>query len=197
MRLTPEIAILSAATPLDVAPVLADLLDDACGEDDRVDLEKAFELLRQEAESPEPEESEEDAEADDDEIAPLYDIAHAALGLPTGCAACRDAVHREHDHDHDDDDGGRPRASAGAAGRHLRRARGRAQHVGAADRAADRAAGRGNVYPAFRSDAVARGVHPRPERGRRGPERSWRISSNTLDWPSARTPRRCRPSGLP
>ena len=98
-----EIAILSATTPLDVAPVLADLLDDACGEDDRVDLEKAFELLRQEAESPEPEESEEDAEADDDEIAPLYDIAHAALGLPTGCAACRDAVHREHDHDHDDE----------------------------------------------------------------------------------------------
>ena len=107
MRLTTEIAILSAATPLDVAPVLADLLDDACGEDDRVDLEKAFELLRQEAESPEPEEpeeSEDDAEADDDEIAPLYDIAHAALGLPTGCAACRDAVHREHDHDHDDEE---------------------------------------------------------------------------------------------
>jgi hypothetical protein len=99
-----EIAILSAATPLDVAPVLADLLDDACGEDDRVDLEQAFELLRREAESPEPEESEEDAETDDDEIAPLYDIAHAALGLPTGCAACRDAVHHQGDHDHDDDD---------------------------------------------------------------------------------------------
>ena len=84
--------------------MLADLLDDACGEDDRVDLEQAFELLRREAESPEPEESEEDAETDDDEIAPLYDIAHAALGLPTGCAACRDAVHHQGDHDHDDDD---------------------------------------------------------------------------------------------
>jgi len=99
-----EIAILSAATPLDVAPVLADLLDDACGEDDRLDLEQAFELLRAEAESPEPEDSENDAEADDDEIAPLYDIAHEALGLPTGCAACREAIHRTHDHDHEDDD---------------------------------------------------------------------------------------------
>jgi len=96
-----EIAILAAATPLDVAPVLADLLDDACGDDDRVDLEKAFELLRQEAEAPEPEGAEEDAETDDDEIAPLYDIAHEALGLPSGCAACREAVHREHDHGHD------------------------------------------------------------------------------------------------
>jgi hypothetical protein len=99
-----EIAILSAATPLDVAPVLADLLDDACGEDDRIDLEKAFELLRAEAESPEPDGSEDDAEADDDEIAPLYDIAHEALGLAAGCAACREASHHEHAHDADDTD---------------------------------------------------------------------------------------------
>jgi len=99
-----EIAILSAATPLDVAPVLADLLDDACGDDDRLDLEKAFELLRQEAESPEPEDAEEAPDADDDEIAPLYDIAHEALGLATGCAACREAVHHDHDHDHADDE---------------------------------------------------------------------------------------------
>ena len=47
-----EIVALAAGTPLDVAPVLADLLDDAVGEDDRIDLEKAFELLRAEAESP-------------------------------------------------------------------------------------------------------------------------------------------------
>ena len=105
-----EIVALAAGTPLDVAPVLADLLDDAVGEDDRIDLEKAFELLRAEAESPEPEEAEEDdAEADDDEIAPLYDIAHAALGLATGCTACRAAVEAgaEHDHgdEHDDEDG--------------------------------------------------------------------------------------------
>ena len=99
-----EIAILSAATPLDVAPVLADLLDDACGEDDRIDLEKAFELLRAEAESPEPEDSEDDVEADDDEIAPLYDIAHEALGLATGCAACREASRHDHEHGHSDDD---------------------------------------------------------------------------------------------
>ncbi len=99
-----EIAILSAATPLDVAPVLADLLEDACGEDDRVDLEKAFELLRAEAESPEPDESEDDAEADDDEIAPLYDIAHDALSLVTACTACREAVHHDLDHDDEDED---------------------------------------------------------------------------------------------
>jgi hypothetical protein len=101
-----EIVALSAGTPLDVAPVLADLLDDAVGDDDRVDLEKAFELLRAEAESPEPDDAEDDADADDDEIAPLYDIAHAALGLATGCAACREAVESgaDHDHDHDDDD---------------------------------------------------------------------------------------------
>lgn len=98
-----EIVALSAGTPLDVAPVLADLLDDAVGEGDRIDLEKAFELLRAEAESPEPDEAEDDdADADDDEIAPLYDIAHAALGLATGCAACRAAVAAGVDHDHED-----------------------------------------------------------------------------------------------
>jgi hypothetical protein len=101
-----EIVAMSAATPLDVAPVLADLLDDAVGDDDRLDLEKAFELLRAEAEAPEPEESDDDQDTDDDEIAPLYDIAHEALGLPSGCADCRAAVARalEHDHDHEGDE---------------------------------------------------------------------------------------------
>jgi hypothetical protein len=106
-----DIVRLAAGTPLDVAPVLADLLDDACGDDDRLDLEKAFELLRAEADSEEPDDSEDDGDADDDEIAPLYDIAHEALGLPTDCAACRAAVHQddddhehEHEHEHDADD---------------------------------------------------------------------------------------------
>ena len=99
-----DIARLSAGTPLDVAPVLADLLEDACGDNSRLDLEKAFELLRAEAEAPEPDEDEDDSEADDDEIAPLYDIAHEALGLPAGCAVCRDAVHHDHDHGDEDDD---------------------------------------------------------------------------------------------
>lgn len=101
-----EIVAMSAATPLDVAPVLADLLDDATGDDDRLDLEKAFEVLRAEAESPEPDESaeESDEDADDEDIAPLYDIVHEALGLATGCAACRTAMTDAHDHDHDDDD---------------------------------------------------------------------------------------------
>jgi hypothetical protein len=101
-----EMVALSAATPLDVAPVLADLLDDAVGDGNRLDLEKAFEVLRAEAESPEPEESEQsaDEETDDEDIAPLYDIAHEALGLATGCAACREAMAADHDHDHDHGD---------------------------------------------------------------------------------------------
>ncbi len=99
-----DIVRLSAGTPLDVAPVLADLLDDACGEDNRIDIEKAFDLLRAEAEAPELDEAEDDSEVDDDEIAPLYDIAHGALGLTTGCAACRAAVQDDDPHDHDDDE---------------------------------------------------------------------------------------------
>jgi hypothetical protein len=97
-----DIARLSAGTPLDVAPVLADLLDDACGDDQRLDIEKAFDLLRAEAESPEPDDGDDD-DADDEEIAPLYDIAHEALGLPGGCAVCRDAIAHDHEHDHDHD----------------------------------------------------------------------------------------------
>jgi hypothetical protein len=102
-----EIVALSAATPLDVAPVLADLLDDAIGDNQRLDLEKAFELLRAEAEAPEPDESDDDADedTDDEEIAPLYDIAHEALGLPTGCVGCREAVAKDLEHDHDDEPG--------------------------------------------------------------------------------------------
>lgn len=100
-----EVARISATTPIDVAPVLADLLDEACGDDDRVDLEKAFELLRAEAEAPEPEQADEDdAEADDEEIAPLYDIAHEALGLPTGCRECRAALSAGHRHDEGEDE---------------------------------------------------------------------------------------------
>ena len=101
-----DIARLSAGTPLDVAPVLADLLDDACGDDNRIDLEKAFDLLRAEAEAPELDDDEDESEADDDEIAPLYDIAHEALGLTAGCAACRAALQDDdqHEHDHDEDD---------------------------------------------------------------------------------------------
>ena len=101
-----EIVAMSAATPLDVAPVLADLLDDATGDDDRLDLEKAFEVLRAEAESPEPDDADENADedADDEDIAPLYDIVHEALGLAGDCAECRTAMADTHDHDHADAD---------------------------------------------------------------------------------------------
>jgi hypothetical protein len=84
-----EVVGVAASVPVDLAPVLADLLEEAVGEDGRVDLEKAFEILRREAEAGEAEgDDAEDEDEDDDAVAPLLAAAHAVLGLETACEGC-------------------------------------------------------------------------------------------------------------
>jgi hypothetical protein len=90
-----EVAGVAASVPLDLAPVLAELLEEALGEEDRLDLEKAFEILRREAEAGEDEAGEDDAagepgdgEEDEDATVPLFAAAHRVLGLAEECEAC-------------------------------------------------------------------------------------------------------------
>jgi hypothetical protein len=116
-RLDGEVAEWCAVAPLEIAHLLTGMLEERVGDDLRIDHDRAWEVVvaaRRGGATEDP----------DATVARLLDLAHAALGLPTGCAACTEweppateaadddgdphaedgedggEDHEDHDHDH-------------------------------------------------------------------------------------------------
>jgi len=83
-RLDPEVLELCGVAPFALAHGLVTLLESGVGDDGLLDRERAWERI--------------EAAGDDDPEEPevtesrLLEVAHAVLGLPAGCTACRDAL---------------------------------------------------------------------------------------------------------
>jgi hypothetical protein len=92
---------IAAMLPLDLAPVLTELLVTCCDADGRFDREAADRLIAARAQGPE-------AEVEEHEPEPiLVRLVHEALGLDVDCAACAALLEEEPlDQDVDEDSGG-------------------------------------------------------------------------------------------